>query len=97
MMTAKFLNQFVKQFSESLPPPLNALRQEFEKQFQRGLKLVLEKLELVSREEFDIQSQVLARTREKLQKLESRLQLLEQLSPMEGNISLDTQGTNGKL
>ena len=48
---------------------------------QRNLKAMLgqsfAKLDLVTREEFDIQTQVLARTREKLAALEARLAALE--------------------
>lgn len=70
MKSAKFLQDFAKQFSETLPPPLNSLRQEFEKQFYHGLAQAFEKMNLVSREEFDIQTEVLARTREKVEQLE---------------------------
>lgn len=80
MNTAKFLQKFSQQFSSSLPPPLNALRQEFEKQFFRGLSLVFEKMNLVTREEFDIQTELLARTREKVEQLEKTLVLLEKNS-----------------
>jgi BMFP domain-containing protein YqiC len=96
MITAKFLKQFAQRLSESLPAPLKVLHSEFEKQVQAGLKAAFEKLDLVSREEFDVQTEVLARTRDKLQKLENRLQLLEQSSLME-EAPLDTQGTNGKF
>lgn len=77
MDTSRFLNDFVKQCSESLPPPLKELRNEFEKQLHQGLKLALSKLTLVTREEFDIQTEVLARTREKVEQLERRLIELE--------------------
>ena len=49
---------------------------------QKNMKVMLTqaftKMELVTREEFDIQTQVLARTREKLTALEARLAALEQ-------------------
>jgi len=77
MNTTNFLNDFVKQFSESLPPPLKGLKEEFEKQFQLGLNLAFAKLKLVTREEFDIQAEVLARTRAKVEALEERLTTLE--------------------
>lgn len=79
MKSAKFLQDFSKQFSESLPPPLNTLRQEFEKQFYRGLSQVFEKMNLVTREEFEIQAAVLARTRDKVEQLEQLLKQLESL------------------
>lgn len=54
---------------------------------QKNLKAMLSstfaRLDLVTREEFDIQAQVLARTREKLSGLETRLAELEARSPTE--------------
>ncbi len=51
---------------------------DVEKNLKASLAAWLAKLDLVSREEFDVQTQVLARTREKLQALEARLARLEQ-------------------
>lgn len=50
---------------------------DLEKNLKAGLSGWLAKLDLVSREEFDVQSEVLARTREKLVQLEARLNELE--------------------
>jgi ubiquinone biosynthesis accessory factor UbiK len=50
---------------------------DMEKNLKAGLSAWLSKLDLVTREEFDVQAQVLARTREKLQELEVRLARLE--------------------
>lgn len=50
---------------------------DIEKNLKASLAAWLGKLDLVTREEFDVQSQVLARTRETLQQLESRLAALE--------------------
>jgi BMFP domain-containing protein YqiC len=50
---------------------------DVEKNLKASLAAWLSKLDLVTREEFDVQSQVLARTREKLQQLEDRLAVLE--------------------
>ena len=49
-----------------------------EHNFDALLKSVLTKMELVSREEFDVQSEVLRNTRQKLELLEAKLALLEQ-------------------
>jgi BMFP domain-containing protein YqiC len=89
MYSAKFLHEFSKQFSDSLPPPLKSLRQEFENQFYQGLSLVFEKMKLVSREEFDIQTELLARTRDKVEQLERKLVLLE--------LDQESKGKNGTL
>jgi len=95
MNSAKFLKEFTQKFSESLPPPLKLMRQEFERQFYRGLTLALEKLKLVTREEFDVQTEVLARTREKLENLEAKLTALERQHALP-NSSVDIEAdTNG--
>ena len=51
---------------------------DMEKNLKASLSAWLSRLDLVTREEFDVQAQVLARTREKLVELEARLALLEQ-------------------
>jgi BMFP domain-containing protein YqiC len=58
---------------------LQELKSELQDELRRGAGLAAHKLDLVTREEFDIQAQVLARTRAKLEKLEARLQALENL------------------
>ncbi len=50
---------------------------DIEKNLKASLAAWLSKLDLVTREEFDVQAQVLARTREKLHELEARLVALE--------------------
>lgn len=53
------------------------VKDELGGEFRRGLNLALERCDLVTREEFDIQTAVLARTREKLRMLEQRITELE--------------------
>lgn len=55
----------------------NSPAKDFEKNAKALMSGVLAKLDLVTREEFDIQSQVLMRTREKLKELEARVDALE--------------------
>ena len=50
---------------------------DLEQNLKAGLTGWLSKLDLVTREEFDVQSEVLSRTREKLAQLEARLKELE--------------------
>lgn len=54
---------------------------DIEKNLRALLQGALQKLDLVTREEFDVQQEVLLRTREKLTELESRLAQLEALVP----------------
>jgi BMFP domain-containing protein YqiC len=57
---------------------LNLLKDALGGEFRRGLLVALEKCDLVTREEVDIQAAVLAKTREKLEKLEWRITKLEE-------------------
>jgi hypothetical protein len=69
-----FINELVGKVGE-------VLRQspagDIEKNLKAGVSSMLGKLDMVTREEFDVQSEVLARTREKLAQLEARLAELE--------------------
>jgi ubiquinone biosynthesis accessory factor UbiK len=66
--------QFFKQFSAALP----GIPQELEKNMRAGMNAAFARMDLVTREEFDIQAAVLARTRAKLEALEQRVTALEQ-------------------
>jgi len=54
---------------------------DIEKNAKAVVSGLLAKLDLVTREEFDVQAQVLARTREKLKELEARVEALERARP----------------
>ena len=84
----RFLEDLAKRLSDAVPPQLAALRSDFEANFKSVLQAGLSKLDLVTRQEFDVQSGVLARTREKLTALEERLAAMEaQLGRFERNAS----------
>ena len=70
------LDGLAKRLASFLPPSMNELHQDVEQNLRSGLESGLRKMNLVSREEFDVQTAVLLRTREKVEKLE---QLVEQL------------------
>lgn len=72
------LDQMVKNVLGELPEGLKTLQGDLEKHLQLALRHGLRKLDLVSREEFDVQQAVLARTREKLEMLEKTVASLEQ-------------------
>jgi BMFP domain-containing protein YqiC len=71
------LEDLARRLSEAMPPQVQALRSDIEANFKSVLQAGLAKLELVTRQEFDVQAGVLARTREKLDALEARLKALE--------------------
>jgi BMFP domain-containing protein YqiC len=68
------LNDLARKISNLLPADMTVLKQDLEKSIRALLQSTFQKLDLVTREEFDVQMAVLARTREKLEALEKRLQ-----------------------
>ncbi|WP_142502696.1 ubiquinone biosynthesis accessory factor UbiK [Klebsiella sp. 2680] len=80
MIDPKKIEQIARQVHESMPKGLRDLGEDVEKKIRQVLQSQLTRLDLVSREEFDVQTQVLLRTREKLALLEQRLNELEHRS-----------------
>lgn len=72
------IDELARRLADSLPGGLKALREDAEQNFRAVLQAGLARLDLVTREEFDVQAAVLRRTREKLEALEQRLAQLEQ-------------------
>ena len=79
MFDPKAFDEIAKKLSDVLPPGLHDLQADMEKNFKSVLQSALDKLDLVTREEFDVQSQVLGRTRQKLEALEKQVAELEAL------------------
>ncbi len=77
MLDPKKLEEIAKQISEAVPPGVKSMAEEAETKIKQVLQSQLSKLDLVTREEFDVQTQVLIRTREKLEALEARIATLE--------------------
>ena len=71
------LDELARQLAESVPQNLRVLGEDLERNFKSLLHAGLERMELVTREEFDVQAAVLQRTREKLETMEARLGELE--------------------
>ncbi len=67
------IESLVKKLADTVPEGLRSMRNDLEENFRSVLKSGLSKLELVTREEFEVQEAVLARTREKLAALEARI------------------------
>lgn len=70
-------DELARQLAEAVPKNLRALGEDLEKNFRSLLSAGFERMDLVTREEFDLQTAVLERTREKLERLETRLAELE--------------------
>ncbi len=71
------LTELAHRLSASLPEGMSALKRDAEQNFKAVLQSALTRMDLVSRREFDVQTGVLQRTREKLEALEQRLAQLE--------------------
>ena len=69
--------EMIKKFSEAVPEQLKSAQQDMESNVRGILESGLQKMNLVTREEFEIQTAVLQRTREKLEALEQRVAVLE--------------------
>ncbi|GAB56147.1 hypothetical protein GPUN_2032 [Glaciecola punicea ACAM 611] len=77
MIDPKKLEEIAKNISNVIPSGMKSMAGDAEEKVKQVLQSQLSKLDFVSREEFDVQSQVLIRTREKLEALEVRLATLE--------------------
>jgi hypothetical protein len=73
IMDTKVIEELARKLADSVPPGVRALQADMEKNFRALLEAGLARLNLVTREEFDVQQRVLERTREKLTALETRL------------------------
>ena len=71
------LEELARKLAAAVPKNLRALGDDLEKNFRSLLAAGFERMDLVTREEFDLQAAVLERTREKLEALEKRLAALE--------------------
>lgn len=75
------LDDLARRLSDLVPPGLRQSREELQSTFKGALQAGLGKLDLVTREEFDVQRAVLLRTREKLDALEQAVAALEARAP----------------
>lgn len=77
MIDAKTIDDITAKISRLMPADLGILKQDIENNIRATLQSMLQKLDLVTREEFDVQAELLARTQEKLLTLEQQIQTLE--------------------
>ena len=77
MLDSKHIDDLTRRLAGSLPKGLQALQEDINRNLRAALEAGLAKLDLVTREEFDVQTAGLARAREKLQRLETQIADLE--------------------
>ena len=71
------IEDFIQQFLRLLPKDLSRSREDFEKVVRASLNATFSRMNLVTREEFDIQSQLLSNTRAAMDELEKKITTLE--------------------
>ena len=77
MIDLNHIDELARRLSSLVPPGLRESREELQATFKTALQAGLGKLDLVTREEFEVQRAVLLRTREKLDTLEQAVAALE--------------------
>ena len=78
MFEPKMLDDLARKLADSIPTGVRELQQDLEKNLHATLQSAFSKLDLVTREEFEVQAALLARTRAKLDELEKLVAALEQ-------------------
>jgi ubiquinone biosynthesis accessory factor UbiK len=78
MFDSKSIDDIANRLANAIPPSFNHFKEDAEKNFHAILQSALARLDLVSREEFEVQKAVLAKTRHKLEALEQRVAEMEQ-------------------
>ena len=80
MINRDELNYLARKITSMLPDNVQQMQDDLESNIHALLQNALAKMNLVTREEFDVQAALLQRTREKLEKLEKLLDELEKKS-----------------
>jgi BMFP domain-containing protein YqiC len=77
MFDTKTIDDMASKLAGVLPPALHTVKEDLEKTFKAILQSSLGIMDLVTREEFEVQKLVLAKTRANLEALEKRVEALE--------------------
>ncbi len=81
MIDPKFFEDIAKKLSDAVPKPVRDLEKDLHKKFHAILQAAFGKLDLVTREEFDAQVKVLARTRKKVDALAKTVEAAGEKKP----------------
>lgn len=93
MINAKKIEEIAKQVTDSIPPGLKSMANDLEDKTKTVLQRKLSQLDVVTREEFDVQTQVLIKTRSKLAAMEATIAELEQrISALESKNTSSEEG-----
>ena len=78
MFNPNTIDDIANRLADAVPSGFNHLKEDMEKNFHAILQSALEKLDIVTREEFEVQKGVLTKTRTKLETLEKQVAEIEQ-------------------
>jgi BMFP domain-containing protein YqiC len=81
MIDPKRFDDLARRITEALPESVRTLQKDVERQVRSTLQQGFERMDLVTREDFDVQVTLLERTRARLRELEARLDALEGKPP----------------
>ncbi len=70
-------DEFIKRIFENIPDDLRKGKEDFDKNLRAAINAAMSNMNLVTREEFDIQSTLLSRTRELVDELDAKVKELE--------------------
>ncbi len=93
MIDLTTIDELARRLSGLVPPGLRESREDIQENFKAVLQSGLAKLDLVTREEFEVQRAVLLRTREKLEALEAQVRQIEAQSQPASAASGTTSST----
>jgi hypothetical protein len=77
MSDSRIFDDIARRLSDAMPASAQAVQDDLEKNLRAAAQATFNKLDLVTREEFDVQSKLLARSRAKLERLEKQVAELE--------------------
>lgn len=75
------IEEMIEKVVSALPSDVQQIKTDFEQHLRQALHSAFSRMDLVTREEFDVQAALLARTRERLEQMIERLEELESSSP----------------
>ncbi|GJM05400.1 MAG: hypothetical protein DHS20C09_13910 [marine bacterium B5-7] len=86
MINKEHIEEFIQQASKLLPEDLSRFKKQIENNLRTTLSASLSKMDLVTREEYDIQTALLQRTRAHLDTLQKKLTELEEQLNVKNNL-----------
>ncbi len=95
-MEKESIDQLARRLAASVPEGLRSMRADLEENFRSVLKSGLSRMDLVTREEFEVQQAVLARTRQQLEALEQRLDAIGTGGSTDRKADATTEGPRKK-